>query len=51
MKKNLKNISEITLNNDTFLNHYNKFCSILLNLDDIMGVKFKYLKRHFKKKH
>lgn len=51
MKKNMKKISEITLNNDAFLNHYNNFYSILLNLDDIMGVKFKYLKRHFKKKH
>ncbi|CAD8142910.1 unnamed protein product [Paramecium pentaurelia] len=47
MKHNIKS----SQNNDTFLNHYQNFLSMLRNFDDIMGVKYKYLKRHFKKKY
>lgn len=47
MKHNIKS----SRNNDTFLNHYENFLSILRSFDDIMGVKYKYLKKHFKKKY
>ncbi|CAD8128280.1 unnamed protein product [Paramecium sonneborni] len=47
MKHNIKS----SKNNDTFLNHYQIFLSLLRSSDDIMEVKYKYLKKHFKKKY
>ncbi|CAK66028.1 unnamed protein product (macronuclear) [Paramecium tetraurelia] len=48
MKHNIKSSQN---NNDTFLNHYQHFLSILSSFDDVMGVKYKYLKKHFKKQY